>query len=178
MWFPAVGLEGRIEVTRCGRVRSVDRIVDNYPSGKRLIKGRELKCSLIKGYKAVDLRSRTKQGRVGSVYLLHRLIAITFVENTNPAEFKEVNHIDGDKQNNSFDNLEWCTKVYNHNHAWDSGLCDSQKTPVECEANGFGYYFPTMNSTNKSGFNPSLVHAALNGKQNHHKGFVWRYVNG
>ena len=47
MWFDAVGFEGRLQVTKCGMVRSVDRYVNNYPSGKRLIKGKELKCSRI-----------------------------------------------------------------------------------------------------------------------------------
>lgn len=53
--------------------------------------------------------------------LIHRLIAQTFIPNS---ENKlEVNHIDGNKQNNNIENLEWCTKSENHKHAFKIGLC-------------------------------------------------------
>ena len=52
--------------------------------------------------------------------LVHRLIAACFCENKN--NYNEVNHIDGDKKNNSASNLEWCTRKHNVNHAIKSGL--------------------------------------------------------
>lgn len=51
---------------------------------------------------------------------IHRLIAMTFIPN--PENKKEVNHIDGDKLNNSVKNLEWVTPSENMEHALHNGL--------------------------------------------------------
>jgi hypothetical protein len=52
--------------------------------------------------------------------LVHRIIAATFVEN--PSSLPCVNHIDGDKNNNSAANLEWCTHQFNTEHAYATQL--------------------------------------------------------
>lgn len=56
----------------------------------------------------------------GKNLLLHRLIAQTFIPN--PDNLPCVNHIDGNKQNNNVNNLEWCTKAENNRHARRTGL--------------------------------------------------------
>ena len=43
------------------------------------------------------------------IYLLHRLIALVFCENTNPAERTQVHHVDGNPFNNNASNLVWLT---------------------------------------------------------------------
>lgn len=50
----------------------------------------------------------------------HRLVAETWIEN--PNNKSEINHKDGNKQNNSIDNLEWCTSSENQQHAVDNML--------------------------------------------------------
>lgn len=53
-------------------------------------------------------------------HTIHRLVALHFIPN--PYGHPIVNHKDGDKLNNSVDNLEWCTHEQNTQHALVMGL--------------------------------------------------------
>lgn len=59
------------------------------------------------GYLIVNLAVN----KVVKHYLVHRLVAMAFLEKPNNCDF--VNHKDENKKNNNVDNLEWCTKSYN-----------------------------------------------------------------
>jgi hypothetical protein len=51
---------------------------------------------------------------------LHRIVALTFIEN--PENKEQVNHIDGNKTNNAVSNLEWVTNQENQIHKFKTGL--------------------------------------------------------
>ena len=57
--------------------------------------------------------------------LIHRLVAKVYIQNIN--NYKEVNHKDGNKDNNHFSNLEWCTRQQNVKHSYDFGLKENRK---------------------------------------------------
>lgn len=69
-----------------------------------------------KGYPTVYLTINGK----GISKVVHRLVAQTFIPN--PNNLPQVNHINGNKENNSVENLEWCTNEYNMRHSWELGL--------------------------------------------------------
>lgn len=52
----------------------------------------------------------------------HRLVALTFIPTSKDTSVSIVNHIDGDKFNNWYENLEWCTYQENQWHAGKLGL--------------------------------------------------------
>lgn len=62
--------------------------------------------------------------------LVHRLVAYLFVDNPYPEEYDAVNHIDGNKNNNCADNLEWCTSKQNNQHALRIGLAHTPKKGI------------------------------------------------
>ena len=68
------------------------------------------------GYYYLDLYQNNKSTKIA----LHRLLAMTFIPN--PENKKTVNHIDGNKTNNSLSNLEWATYSENTKHAYNNDL--------------------------------------------------------
>lgn len=72
-----------------------------------------------KGYLQVSLRDKN--------FRIHRLVAMAFIPN--PENKPQVNHIDGNKENNNIENLEWCTNSENHKHKCDNGLNVVPKGP-------------------------------------------------
>lgn len=80
------------------------------------------------GYLAVSVDDYRTRRSKNSNYLVHRLVAETYIPNH--FEKKYVNHIDGDKFNNCVDNLEWVTRSENMRHAYDHGLYPTERIRI------------------------------------------------
>lgn len=125
IWKPVSGYEGLYEVSNTGEVRRIP--------GFRCRKYRVLSKKITKdGYYETAL---CKDGKFKFIRT-HRIVASTFCENY--FNKPEVNHIDGNKLNNSADNLEWVTSSENQLHAYKTGLqkvsggAILNKKPIEC----------------------------------------------
>jgi hypothetical protein len=111
VWKDIPEYEGLYQISNLGRVKSFQR-------------NRELILKSFKnryGYHQVDL-SKNKKGKS---YTNHRLVMLTFKLDVK-SYYDEVNHIDGNKENNHIDNLEWCTRSENIQHAYDNELRTSK----------------------------------------------------
>lgn len=100
------GYEGRYKADTAGNIYSF-----------RWGKPRRLQPILNNRYLKVNLYDEEMTHKQRSV---HRIVALTFLP---PVEGKlHVNHIDGNRLNNSLDNLEWCTPQENVEHSVKTGL--------------------------------------------------------
>ena len=117
VWKNIDEYNGIYQVSNFGRVKSVDRVVVFKDGRKRWYKGGVLKTHKTnKGYLFTCLcRNGIKHDKY-----IHRLVADAFVDN--PKRYKCVNHKDGCKTNNIFNNLEWCDNSMNMIHAYRIGL--------------------------------------------------------
>lgn len=119
-WKDIEGYEGIYQISDFGRVKSLERIVSYEINGRR--RSRLQKESIRKqkinrwGYKSVNLN---KDASI-KTFEIHRLVATHFL-NCN-YDGKQVNHIDGDKENNVINNLEFVTPRDNIKHAFENGL--------------------------------------------------------
>ena len=120
IWKNIQGYDGYYQVSNLVRVQGLDREV--YVSrGSQKLNTKKVIGSIIKqkkesnGYWRLSLRKE----RTNKSYSIHRLVLCAF----DPIlSTKEVNHKDGDKNNNQLSNLEWVTRLQNIHHAIASGL--------------------------------------------------------
>lgn len=112
------GYEGIYEADESGVIRTVEgKQTHSVNRGMRTWKQRVLKQKTDKnGYRRVKLYKNKKP----KTWLVHRLIAMTFLEAGVGQTI--INHIDGNPANNNVSNLEWCDHKHNNNHAFDNGL--------------------------------------------------------
>jgi len=111
VWKPIKGFRDMYEVSDHGRVRSLDRLVENKRWGKSRMKGKILSSKRRTGHPGyMNTALYTKSG-VRSDRPVHRLVAESFIPKVKGK--KIVNHIDHNPQNNHSSNLEWCTPKEN-----------------------------------------------------------------
>lgn len=124
-WKRIPGNREIYEISSSGIIRTTDRIgARGYHVAGRILSQHEnsngyLRCNM-------NIEGKPKS------YLVHRLVARCFIPNPEGKPF--VNHKDGNKHNNSVENLEWCTKSENELHAHRIGI--KKTTPLKGELHG------------------------------------------
>lgn len=117
IWKPVVGYENTHIVSNLGNVKALKS--EHINAIGRIHRRNEKLISQYKthwGYLKVDLCIPKSKRR----FFVHRLVAEAFIPNSESKP--QVNHINGIKDDNRVENLEWCTQSENQKHSIATGL--------------------------------------------------------
>ena len=118
VWKDVVGYEGLYQVSNYGNVKRIRFVNNKCSKPKELVIKKHIAWN---GRIQVDLSKEGKHKRT----TVHRLVANAFIPN--PNNLPQINHIDGNPQNNMVENLEWCDGAYNMKHAYQNNLMPNTK---------------------------------------------------
>ena len=147
--------------------------ISEYGDIKNL-KEKLLNTHIRSGYKATCL-TKDKKGKTINI---HKLVAMTFLDPPVSKDMNNINHIDGNKFNNHYTNLEWTTSKQNTQHAIDKGLRNNKVLSVlqYHMDNTFIREFDSItNASRETGASDSKISMVCKGKRKSTGNFIWKY---
>lgn len=173
VWKDIDGYDGRYQVSNKGRVKSKERFNKFKGNGgkevvrkftEKYLKGTSKK----EGSNVYIILSHVVDGKqIMSRKMLGQLVAIAFVDNPDPENFKYVKHIDGDQKNNNAENLQWV--------AWKDTGTGLPKRPVMCVTDGTEYESVTECCRLRNIHRATLIQHLKSGKP--FNGYTYRYLD-
>ena len=177
IWKNVIGYEDLYKVSSLGIIR---RKIGYQSKTERVLKP----LNNGNNYMSVAL---SKNGKVKRMYV-HRIVCLSFYENSKNK--KEVNHIDGNRQNNKSNNLEWVTRSENHFHRYkvlkqkgvNFGKTGSKNWRSK-EVNQFSLegvflkkYPAVMSAMRDTGIGESNIRGCIYGRSKTAGGYKWQYA--
>lgn len=159
IWKDIKEYEGLYQVSNLGKVKSLKR-------------NKIITPKLIHSYFSVILYNKKNYKN----FRIHRLVAQAFIPN--PNNYPQVNHIDGNKLNNSVNNLEWCTQSHNMKEAYRIGLEKPKKMTIN-QYDLSGNFIKMWNSIKdvEVFYNNRHISDCCKGKRKTACGYIWRYAD-
>lgn len=184
IWKDIKDYEEHYQVSNLGNIRSKDKIITckgkNGTIAHKNKKGKVLKNNIQKGTRS-NIQDMlyvvlSKEGKTKRFYV-HRLVADAFMPNSDRLNKTEVNHIDGNRYNNTVSNLEWVTKKDNIKHAFKNKLIKTEKEVIQIDATTYEEIkvFPSESSACRSmGVTQGKINRAIK-RNGTCKGYKWRF---
>lgn len=153
------------EISTYGNVRN--------KTTQKILKGRLSKS----GYLQVSIKIN-ETNKFSNRYI-HRLAAFHWIENNDNK--KEVNHKDGNKENNNVENLEWVTSSENQKHRHSIGINKTSNRRVgkfTKDGELLAQYNSIQEAANieNNGVRVSIDNV-VHGKRKSLKGFIWKFLD-
>ena len=176
VWKDIKGYEGLYKISNIGRIMALSR---------RVKFGCQYRCTETK------LLSPRKKGRrnpyltiilydkfhKSKTFHLHRLVALHFVDGY--FDGADVNHKDGNKMNNIYTNLEWCSRSYNIKHSyWVLGLHRMKgRAVLQSHLNGepICFYDSISEASRTTGICDTCIGDCARGKLKSTAGFIFSF---
>lgn len=161
-------------VSNLGRVKSIKYLGHNSEKVMKAVRHHT-------GYQTVSIGRNPRK-----TFLIHVLVAQAFIPN--PENKPYVNHMDGNKQNNKVDNLEWVTAKENQTHAINFGLRTPRNTPkrygkdnplskpvlqYDCNGNFVKRWDSQSDVARFYGCKPGAFSNCINNPHKLFRGFMW-----
>ena len=160
IWKDIYGYEG-YQISNAGNVRHIYKnkngtIIKNL---KNTVNGG--------GYVRIALYKNKKSVKT----LVHRIVAAEFIQN--PNNYSIINHLDGNKVNNTVQNLEWCTNSQNIKHAYRTGLSRRTKKIIRSDGIAFNSIIEASEAINADA---SSISCVLRKKCHTCKGYSFKFA--
>ena len=171
IWKDIEGYEGYYQVSNLGRVKSLERVINNGRKSTRFQKERMLTLTEdVYGYSQVIL---SKEGK-HRICKVHRLVLGAFVPNKN--NLPQVNHKDEDKKNNNVTNLEWCDAKYNNNYGKHNDWNKKKVAMYDLEGNKLREFDSIREAVKFLNKFSSPISKVCHGERNKAYGYKWCFV--
>lgn len=182
IWKDIPNYEGIYQVSNLGRVKSLERLRLNCYGSISKVRERILAKKIDKyGYVCYSLCKNSIQ----LYFTAHKLVSLCFIDNPNPLIFNQINHKDGNKLNNTPENIEWSNSILNNRHAVKIGLKGGKPykpridaTPInQLNKNGeiIRKYQSLAEAARISGVLKTAIGNCLRGRSKSSGGYLWEF---
>lgn len=164
IWKPIKGYEEIYDISNLGNVRS-----KNYGKYK-ILKPGIYKGKTNRGYSSVSL----SKNDYSKTFRIHKLVAEHFLEKVTNKPC--INHIDGNKTNNSVNNLEYCSYKENTKHAMENNLMGYKEIKqYDKNMNFIKKYNSLREASRTTNIKESNISFCAYGKRKSAGGYIWKY---
>ncbi len=170
-----VGYEGLYEVSNIGNVKSCSRLVKCGKGFKVIKEHLVAQKDDNRGYLTVNLWKNNKLAH----HKVHRLVASAFIPN--PNNYRDVNHKDENKYNNSVENLEWLSHKDNLNFGTRNKRANNTRSKAVQQIDKItnetlATYKNAYIAENQTGIKECSISECCRNKRKSAGGYKWQFV--